>query len=71
MHLLETAGKAMSDTAKPHHYWARSICTLVHGVCTQESPLQETLFFFEFEFITSLAILMILALKISRSVTCG
>ena len=44
MHLLETADKAMSDTAKPRHYWARSICTLVHGVCTLESPLQETLF---------------------------
>ena len=40
MHLLETADKAMSDTAKPRHYWARSSCNELRGVCTPESPLQ-------------------------------
>ena len=51
MHLLETADKAMSDTAKPRHYWAWSSCNELRGVCTLESPLQVN-FFFEFEFIT-------------------
>ena len=71
MHLLETADKAMSDTAKPRHYWAWSSCNELRGVCTLESPLQETLFFFEFEFITSLAILMILALWLSVASPAG
>ena len=39
--LLETADKAMSDTAKPLHYWARSVCNQLRGVCTPESPLQK------------------------------
>ena len=56
MHLLETADKAMSDTAKPRHYWARSSCNELRGVCTPKSPLQER-FFFEFEFMTQLTIL--------------
>ena len=34
-------------------------------------PSARDAFFFEFELMTSLAILVILALKISRSVTCG
>ncbi|ETN73428.1 hypothetical protein NECAME_18340, partial [Necator americanus] len=39
IHLLETADKAMSDTAKPRHYWAWSSCNELRGFVMSKSDL--------------------------------
>ena len=44
MHLLETADKARRTRQSRAITGLGSVCNQLRGVCTQESPLQETLF---------------------------